>query len=88
MMKQQVKILSVFLLLTFNFSSAIFAQLCQGSLGDPVVNITFGSGPNPGAPLNGLTNYTYFAFDCPEDGSYTVANSTSNCFGGTWHSVS
>src|SRR5664279_2211011 len=87
MMKRQVKILSIFLLLTFNFSSEIFAQLCQGSLGDPVVNITFGSGPNPGEPLNALTNYTYFAGDCPMDGSYTIANSTNNCFGFTWYSV-
>jgi gliding motility-associated-like protein len=86
-MKQRVKILSVFLLLSFIFPPKIFAQLCQGSLGDPVVNITFGSGPNPGASLNSLTNYTYLAADCPNDGSYTVANSTSNCFGFTWHSV-
>ena len=27
------------------------AQLCQGSLGDPIVNITFGSGNNPGSAL-------------------------------------
>src|SRR5450432_3376729 len=87
MIKKQVKIISFFLL-SFNFSTKIFAQLCQGSLGDPVVNITFGSGTNPGPPLNGLTNYTYFPADCPNDGNYTIANSTSGCFGGTWLSVS
>lgn len=85
-MKQQAKIVSVFLLLTFSFSK-IVAQLCRGSLGDPVVNITFGSGANPGAPLNGSTNYNYLAADCPNDGSYTIANSTNNCFGFTWHNV-
>ena len=88
MMEQRIKILSVFLLLTFSFPSKIFAQLCQGSLGDPVVNITFGAGSNPGAALNNINSYTYFPADCPNDGSYTIANSTSNCFGSTWHSVS
>ena len=59
MMRQQVKISGIFLLLTFGFLSKIFAQLCQGSLGDPVVNITFGAGTNPGPPLGNLTNYIY-----------------------------
>ncbi|MGI8582890.1 MAG: gliding motility-associated C-terminal domain-containing protein [Chitinophagaceae bacterium] len=86
-MKQQVKIVIIFLLLTFSFLSKIFAQLCQGSLGDPVVNLTFGSGSDPGAALNSLTNYTYLAADCPADGSYTIANKTINCFRFTWHSV-
>ncbi len=31
--------------------SKSYAQLCEGSLGDPVVNITFGSGGNPGQLL-------------------------------------
>ncbi|MGH2565952.1 MAG: hypothetical protein ACRDE5_15650, partial [Ginsengibacter sp.] len=26
--------------------------------------------------------------DCPDDGFYTIENSTSNCFGDTWYSVS
>ena len=25
--------------------------------------------------------------DCPNDGYYTIANSTSSCFGGTWHTL-
>lgn len=63
------------------------AQLCQGSLGDPIVNITFGAGSNPGPPLAAAaTNYQYKADDCPNDGFYTVRNRTSNCFGG-WHSL-
>src|SRR5687768_219953 len=67
----------------------IFAQLCQGSLGDPVVNITFGSGPNTGAALSSsITNYNYRSADCPDDGYYTIANSTANCFGNTWLTVS
>jgi len=63
------------------------AQLCQGSLGDPVVNITFGSGANPGQPIGALTNYNYIAGDCPQDGSYTIENSTQNCNGDTWHNI-
>ena len=85
-MKQQGKIVCVFLLLAFSFSK-VFAQLCNGSLGDPVVNITFGSGTGPGVSLNGLNNYNYVANDCPNDGSYTIGNATSNCFGFSWHTV-
>ncbi|HUS02753.1 MAG TPA: hypothetical protein VMY77_13535, partial [Chitinophagaceae bacterium] len=87
-MKQQVKIVSFLLLLIFSFISKISAQLCNGSLGDPVVNFTFGAGPNPGPSLNSLTNYSYLGADCPPDGSYSIHNSTSNCFNSTWHSVS
>ena len=63
------------------------AQLCQGSLGDPVVDITFGAGSSPGPPLGNTTNYTYFPGDCPQDGFYTIANSTNGCFGDTWYSL-
>ncbi|HEX6914681.1 MAG TPA: gliding motility-associated C-terminal domain-containing protein [Chitinophagaceae bacterium] len=63
-------------------------QICNGSLGDPIVNISFGSGPNPGAPLSAATtSYQYLSSDCPNDGYYTITNSTSNCFGNTWHSI-
>ena len=86
-MNQNIKIVSIFLLLTFSFLAKTSAQLCQGSLGDPVVNITFGSGANPGTALSSSTNYNFLAADCPNDGSYTIANATSNCFGFTWHSV-
>lgn len=64
------------------------AQLCQGSLGDPVINITFGAGANPGAPLNAATtNYRYVSNDCPDDGFYTVRNNTSSCFGSSWFNL-
>src|SRR5256714_15354652 len=75
-------------LITTFFGCYSYAQLCTGSLGDPVVNITFGSGPNPGSSLNAATtNYTYVNSDCPNDGMYTIINKTSACFGNTWHSV-
>jgi hypothetical protein len=80
------------ILLTFFVSFICFtslnAQLCQGSLGDPIVNITFGSGFNPGPSLKAATtSYQYVANDCPNDGYYTVRNSSTSCFGNTWHSV-
>jgi hypothetical protein len=87
MMSKFFRICIVSVLLHFIFPDKMFAQLCQGSLVDPVVNITFGSGSNPGPPLVNTTNYTYIASDCPNDGYYTIVHSTSNCFGGTWHSV-
>ncbi len=61
------------------------AQLCPGGLGDPIVNITFGSGPNPGPPLSAATtNYQYNATQCPNDGLYAVVNQTNACFNNSW----
>ncbi len=77
-------IISCFILQTNDLS----AQLCTGSLGDPVVNITFGDGTtNTGGyvPTNG---YTFTSSSCPDDGFYTITTSTSNCFGNAWHTVS
>ena len=61
------------------------ASLCTGSLGDPVVNITFGGGANPGQPLPTIvpgasTTMTYVgvtgnpATPTPVDGQYTITN--------------
>jgi gliding motility-associated-like protein len=64
------------------------AQICNGSLGDPIINITFGSGTNPGPPLTAATtSYQYLSIDCPSDGFYAIRNSTNSCFGNTWHSI-
>lgn len=57
-------------------------ELCTGSLGDPIVNITFGSGSSPRGPALSpdITNYTYTGstalYDIA-DGYYTIASSTS-----------
>lgn len=76
------------LAVSFICCSQLPAQLCQGSLGDPIVNITFGAGANPGAPLKAATTaYQYVSVDCPNDGFYTVRGNTSSCFGNTWHSL-
>ncbi|HEV7783183.1 MAG TPA: gliding motility-associated C-terminal domain-containing protein [Chitinophagaceae bacterium] len=66
----------------------LHAQLCTGSLGDPIVHITFGQGSNPGGSLSAAsTSYLYVTNDCPNDGYYTVRNSTTACFGNSWHTV-
>jgi gliding motility-associated-like protein len=64
-----------------------FAQLCTGSLGDPVAWIKFGegSGPSPALPPS-VTNYTYTG-GCPNDGFYTITNLSFGCFGGSWHTL-
>ncbi len=70
------------------YSIKISAQICTGSLGDPVVNVTFGSGNNPGPALkSSITSYNYTSNSCPDDGSYTIVNKTDGCFGATWHRV-
>lgn len=70
------------------FALNLPAQLCQGSLGDPIVNKTFGAGSNPGAPLQAATtSYQYVSGDCPNDGFYTVRNNTNQCFGNSWHTL-
>ena len=65
------------------------AQTCNGSVGDPIVNITFGSGPTIGPPLpNGTTsNLFYYSYDCPNDGQYTITNKSSSCFNATWYPI-
>jgi gliding motility-associated-like protein len=60
------------------------AQLCTGSLGDPVVKIDFGNGSGTGGyvPTNA---YQYSNSGCPNDGYYTIATSIPVCWGGVWH---
>lgn len=69
--------------------------LCSGSLGDPVVNINFGAGNNPGAPLPSLvpgasTTLSYIAVTSnpatptPVDGQYTITNNVP--FNNAWYS--
>jgi hypothetical protein len=78
----------LYLIAILFLTKASKAQLCTGSLGDPVVNITFGSGSNPGPALPyNITSYTYLSNQCPNDGLYTITNQTANCFSGTWHTL-
>lgn len=51
--------------------------VCNGSLGDPVFKLDFGSGQGYGPPLaNGVTDFIYDQ-GCPEDGHYTIVNTTN-----------
>lgn len=62
----------------FLFSSFISeAQLCNGTLGDPIFIETFGAGTGTGSALPaGATTYSYTT-GWPTDGQYTISN-TSN----------
>jgi len=73
---------SLFFLLYF--STQTYAQLCKGSLGDPVVQLDFGSGTSVhGSTLGtGITSYTWTTADFPNDGSYTIESTTNTP--GTW----
>ena len=82
------KHLFLLVLLFFTGVTASFSQAtCNGSFGQPIVNITFGQGPNPGATLAAVvpgasTNYTYVAptgnpaANIVLDGNYAIINST------------
>jgi gliding motility-associated-like protein len=61
--------------------------VCNGSLGDPVVSITFGQGATGPSPYVPTSSYTYIADPCPNDGYYTITSFTSDCFNDTWHTV-
>lgn len=77
-----LNLFTVFVAVLYGHTSK--AQLCSGSLGDPVVNIAFdASGPSSLVP-----GYNYVSTSCPADGSYTITSRTSNCFNNTWHTVS
>jgi gliding motility-associated-like protein len=76
-----------FILLALLNYTAGNAQTCNGSLGDPVVNITFGAGAASAGPLPfNVTSYTYSTNPCPGDGFYTIVSQSSGC-GMSWHSV-
>ena len=69
------------LALTVQFS---IAQTCTGTLGDPVLDQTFGAGsanPGPQLPINTTSNIVYVNSTCPSDGFYSIVNYTSGCFG-------
>lgn len=75
-----------------------FPTICGAqSLGDPIVNITFGSGTDryagPLAPDSGSTTYTYFqnignpGQNFPQDGQYTIVNTSTGMLSNLWVST-
>ncbi len=78
------RMLVFFVLLSTN----LHAQLCQGSLGEPIIFNSFGEGANPGPALAAATTaYQYKNGDCPSDGFYSIVTNTNSCFGNTWHTI-
>ena len=74
------------IILLLCLSSLALAQ-CSGTLGDPVVNMTFGTGIGPSRlQLPATTNLTYTT-GCPDDGFYTVVNQVTTCYTNNWHNV-
>ena len=89
---QPFKLKHFLLLLFVLMALAGQGQVCTGSLGDPVINETFGRGATfgtgPALPA-GLTTLNYIGQSCPgSEGSYTIATASGTCFGGTWQVVS
>ncbi len=82
----RLKSLQIVFLLLFPFIGQ--SQICNGSLGDPVVNLTFGSGASGPSSYVPSSGYTYTSSSCPDDGYYTITNKITNCFGDTWQHVS
>ncbi len=80
-----IKVAIAFILLTTAILQKTAAQLCFGSLGDPVAHISFGSSENV-ISIAGNTTYRSGG-SCPNDGEYNLPSITFDCFNGTWHTV-
>ncbi len=77
----------VILLVCTTANKTVTAQLCTGSLGDPVVNINFGNGNGSNTGYTPTSSYNFAGGQCPNDGYYTITRQSVNCFGSTWHTV-
>lgn len=63
------------------------AQNCDASVGEPIVNITFGAGTSYGDALpTDVTNLAYTA-GCPGNGQYTLINRCTTCYTDNWHPI-
>jgi gliding motility-associated-like protein len=80
-----------FLLFSLQAAFTSRSQQCTGSLGDPIINIDFGSGSNFGSPLPAGTTSSlqYQAATCPRDGFYSIVSYTSGCWANdvVWHTA-
>jgi gliding motility-associated-like protein len=70
-----------------SISNMAKAQLCNGSLGDAVVNITFGKADGNNTDYTPTNAYTYTSSFCPNDGYYTITKNTSRCFNNSWLTI-
>ncbi|QNK78813.1 T9SS type B sorting domain-containing protein [Winogradskyella sp. PAMC22761] len=73
----------------FSYSIQTYAQLCEGNLGDPVVEIDFGYGSARGDALDSNTTaFTYSNSGELDEGEYTISNTTSGLKSNAWHVTS
>jgi gliding motility-associated-like protein len=68
--------------LFFSFPLLLSAQLWNGNLGLPIVNIDFGSGQGQALPSN-ETSFSYSS-GCPAPGTYSIEHFLFGCATGTW----
>src|SRR5438093_2335637 len=68
--------------LVFSTSYSSRAQLCNGNLGDPIINMTFGSGHSFILPQNATTYNRVNG--CPSKGQYVISNFLFGCGNHTW----
>lgn len=68
--------LTVLFFIVLLCSSKVRAQICPGSLGDPVRSFDFGRGPAPFGPSLGIRSYRYVNSTRVNDGDYAIAQST------------
>lgn len=74
------------LLIFIIYSSIVKAQICNGSLGDPVINMTFDyMTPSPYVPASGYQ--WQLPSSCPGPGTYTITPYTLECFRLSWHYI-
>jgi hypothetical protein len=70
-------------------SSPLLAQKDNCIYKDPVFTLNFGTFAKDGAPIMyNLKNYNKTTGSCPNDGFYSFAAATINCFEGKWHNLS
>jgi hypothetical protein len=76
---------SILLLLLFFLAEISQAQLCTGTIGEPAVTIDFGANMPRSTSLSQVpVPYQFVNSPCPERGSYSVINSTFQCFNRLW----
>jgi len=71
----------IFLFLIFQFfilPCMLRAQICNGNLGDPIINFTFGNGTISTLP-GPLTSFDKSKDYCPGVGTYTISNFLLGC---------
>lgn len=82
-MSKKYNFIAIIIFCCYNYT---YGQLCNGNLGDPVIEIDFGSGTATGNALDtSITAFTYSASGELEEGEYTIANTTNGLKGNAWH---